>query len=139
LQQWHLDGYITAECVSKVCVLTCAHCLRAFVCVCVCVEGMVSRPQAHLEHTERHNQPPWFPLLRQCHSSVNHRAPPTHKSAARTTHQRPFGEERGRLEPPRWTTTLYKPPHEGSPVLRRDQSVMSREAEDKHSSPGNKQ
>lgn len=34
------------------------------------------------------------PLPRRCRSPVNHSAPPTHKSAAKTTHQRPLRDQR---------------------------------------------
>ena len=63
-------------------------------CVHVCEHGW----WADLEltwntHREPQSASP-VPPLRQCQSSVNHSAPPTHKSAAKTTHQRPLGEER---------------------------------------------
>lgn len=44
-----------------------------------------------------HGEPPsasLVPLPRQCQRPVNHRAPPTHKSAAKTTHQRPLRDRR---------------------------------------------
>lgn len=92
---WHNNNWV---CLSVVCVFPrfggfwgcCSNPLHAFV--------YVQRWRANLKltwNTQREQQSASLvPLPRQCQSSVNHGTPPTHKSSAKTTHQRPLGGKR---------------------------------------------
>ena len=108
--RWTLREETATVATNWMCVCVC-------VCVCVCIKASVcsyfvsfracsSRCVHVCEHGwwadleltwNTHREPQSASLvlpLRQCQSSVNHSAPPTHKSAAKTTHQRPLGKER---------------------------------------------
>lgn len=111
------SAYAAASLLQKIHWISCLLCVG--VCLGACAALMI-RPQAHLEHTESNNLLPWSRSW-ECQSRVNHSAPSTHKSAAKTTHQRPLGGE-GRVRaapiPPNTHTLLAIKHNESSPVHR---------------------
>lgn len=100
----------------------------------VCAE-MMRRPQAYLEHTESPHQLV-YPPLRQCQGSVNQSAPPTRKSAPKTTHQRPLRREGkvGANPPPPPPTFLWRAiKHKGdSPVPTKTKLLLTEKGRQTH-------